>query len=105
MNTYELMVLYFSELKGETLKKEQTKLKDQLKALGGNLLSVDNIGIKDLAYEMKKQTRANYLVANFELDSLKLQDLNLWLTREDKTILRFLISKVNKKVTEETKKE
>ena len=105
MNTYELMVLYFSDLKGETLKKEQTKLKDQLKSLGGVVASVDNLGIKELAYEMNKQNRANYMVVNFDIDPLKVAELNLWLTREDKAILRFLITKVNKKDTEKTKKK
>ena len=93
------MVLYLPDLKGETLKQELKKFKAKVKELGGEVVSEDNIGLKDLAYEMNKQTQANYYVAVISLDPTKVDDINLWLKREDKTVLRFLITKVNSKDT------
>jgi len=105
MNTYELMILYFPNLKGETLKSEQKKLKDKVKELGGSVVSEDNMGLKSLAYEMNKQIQANYFLVVFTLDPLETANLNLWLKREESTVLRFLVTKVNKKDTETKKKK
>jgi len=98
------MVLYLPELKGETLKKEQKKLKTQIESLGGSIVSESDLGLKNLAYEMNKQTQANFFVVVVELDPKKVEDLTLWLKREEKTVLRSLITKVNSKDTETEKK-
>lgn len=94
MNKYEIMVLYFSELKGETLKKEHKLLSETIKSFDGEVDSVEDWGLKDLAYEMKKQTQANYYLVNMGLDATKVADLDLWLKRQNKTVLRHLITKV-----------
>lgn len=94
MNKYELMVIYDSGLKEDEVKKNISTLKDKIKDLKGNLTNEDYWGLKDLAYEISKSTKAYYLVLNFEMEPVEAKELSAWLSTED-SILRDLLTKIN----------
>jgi small subunit ribosomal protein S6 len=95
MNSYELMVIYNPTITEAEVKKHIEGVKVKIKDLGGKVKAEDFWGLKDLAYPMKKFTQAYYTVINFEQDGIKVVDLNAYLNRQEKEIIRSLISIVN----------
>jgi small subunit ribosomal protein S6 len=94
MNKYELMVIYNSGLKEDEVKKNISTLKDKIKDLKGNLTSEDYWGLKDLAYEINKATKAYFLVVKAELEPASAKNLSVWISGQA-SILRNLLTKVN----------
>ncbi len=95
MNSYELMVIYNPTLTEAEVKKHIDLVKAKIKDLGGKVSGEDFWGLKDLAYPMKKFTQAYYTVLNFEQDGIKIVELNAYLNRQEKEIVRSLVSVVN----------
>ncbi len=62
----------------------------------GKINKIENLGLKYLAYSIKKNNRANYIVMNVYIDSRKVNDISNDLKFNNK-ILRFLIIKLSKK--------
>lgn len=57
-------------------------------------ISQDHMGLKELAYEVGKNTKGDFWVLNLNSDSpIKMKDLNLLLNREP-NIIRYLTLKV-----------
>ena len=94
MNTYELMVIYGSSIKESDVKDHISSIKDKIKELGGKTTKEDYWGLKRLAYEMKKNTSAYYIVLNLELPGEQIDALKAWFNREDEKVLRILLTKV-----------
>jgi len=94
MNKYELMVIYDSSLKEDEVKKNISTLKDKIKDLKGTLINEDYWGLKDLAYEINKSTKAYYIVLTMELEAGSAKELTAWLSGEE-GILRDLLTKIN----------
>lgn len=94
MNKYELMVVYNSDLKEDEVKKNISTLTDKVKELKGSVSKEDFWGLKDLAYEINRQTKAYYLVLNFEMDSQSVSELEA-LVKADESVLRHLLTRVN----------
>jgi len=94
MNKYELMVIYDSSLKEDEVKKNISTLKDKIKELKGSLTNEDYWGLKDLAYEINKASKAYYLVLKADMEADSAKGLNSWLADEE-SILRNLLTKTN----------
>lgn len=94
MNKYELMVIYNSGLKEDEVKKSISTLKDKIKDLKGEVTKEDYWGLKDLAYEIKKASKAYYFVVNTDMESDSAKNLTKWVSGQD-SILRSLLTKVN----------
>lgn len=77
------------------VKKHIDSVKAKIKDLGGKVNGEDFWGLKDLAYPMKKFTQAYYEVITMELDGIKVVDLNSFLNRQEKEVVRSLVSLVN----------
>ena len=93
MNKYENVVIVDPNLDEEALNKlieRFTKLINK----HGKVMTVENIGLKQLAYEIKKNKEAYYVVYNFESEPSFIEELqrNYRITDE---ILKFLVIKVD----------
>ena len=90
MNLYEIMHIIDPALSEEELEKEIEKLKSDITGRGGNILDLDEIGRRQLAYEIKKRTDGVYLLINAELPPEAIAPLKDEL-RLRESILRTLI--------------
>ena len=84
---YQLVVV----LNPKTEEKEKV-LKKVTDWLDNNKIEVssDHMGLKDLAYEINKNTKGDFWILNLDADSpLKVNELNLLLNRES-NIIRYL---------------
>lgn len=87
---YELMVVVSPEVELETDKKQTDFLK---KILGEDVTvtSITSLGKKQLAYAIKKQTQATYLVAELTAAAIKVGDIEKK-TRLNDQVLRYLLT-------------
>ena len=93
MNKYESVIIIDPNLTEEALK----ALEDRFTGLineNGKVESVENMGKKRLAYEIKKNKEAIYLLINFEANPSSIAELerNYRITDE---ILKFIIVRKN----------
>ncbi len=88
------MVIYNSGLKEDEVKKSISTLKDKIKDLKGNLTNEDYWGLKDLAYEINKATKAYFLVVKAELEPDSAKSLSMWISGQA-SVLRNLLTRVN----------
>ena len=95
MKAYELMVIYKSNIKDAGAKKDLASLTKQITSLKGKVTKEDYWGIKDMAYIMEKQTQGYYAVINFEMDPAQIKSLSTWLSQQEHSILRFLLTENN----------
>ena len=65
MNKYESVVIISPNLEGEAIKALITKFSDLINT-DGTVSSVDELGKKKLAYEIKKNKEGYYIVFKFE---------------------------------------
>ncbi len=92
---YELMLV--SKIgKGEEL---LSLVEKNLKNASAVDLVVDKLGKKPLAYTIKKQTEAEFIVMNFNVDGAAISDLTDILRLEQENLLRYLLTvRKNKKI-------
>ncbi|MDO8686832.1 MAG: 30S ribosomal protein S6 [Candidatus Berkelbacteria bacterium] len=83
MKTYEITFITKEDLK-------EKPVKEDLEKLGGKILSISGIGEKNFTYPIKKEAKGFYTTISFEIDPVKLIDLNKKLSLHD-DILRHLI--------------
>lgn len=101
-NLYELMLLNRPELNEKDEKKIFTRLDEIISGKGKVIKSV-NLGKKQLAYRIKKQSEGIYWVLNLNLTSSEVPAFSQKISMEE-NVLRFLILKKDEKI-EEPKKE
>ena len=96
MNTYEAMIIFKPELKDDEIKKNIKDINAKVSTFGGKILTEDNWGMKNFAYEMDKKTKGYYYISTFELDSLKVSDLTTWINLQNEGVLRSMITVISK---------
>jgi len=89
---YEIMVLLVPDLGEKGTEDSLNEVRDLIKENGGEIYHEDIWGVRDLAYVIRKQERGYYAVFNFEMDPLKLHELNQPLTLQNE-VLRYLVTK------------
>ena len=89
MNKYESVIIINPNCTDEALKALESKFTGLINQ-NGNVESVENMGKKRLAYEIKKNTEAIYMTINFEAkpDSIAELERNYRIT--DK-VLKFIV--------------
>ncbi len=90
MKKYEIMYILKSSLDDAARKAEIEKLHGILTANGGKVTNVNEWGLRELAYEIKKETKGYYVVVKVETDSVDLKEFDR-LTRFDTNVLRTLV--------------
>lgn len=86
---YEMMVLARADAKESDSKREEIIKK--LLGDSGTVKKVFSLGKKQLAYPIKKQTEAVYLLVNVEAEALVLNEINKR-AKLNEEILRFLLT-------------
>jgi small subunit ribosomal protein S6 len=91
LNQYELVVLYHPDLEVDLTKAEE-KVKKILESNGGKVTATDNWGKRKLAYIIKKQEHAVYVVYTVEMPGpgIKKVESTLNITSE---VLRYLLTR------------
>ena len=97
MNHYELIFIVNPQQSKES--KLFDKCKDQISAVGGELYRAEDIGLRDLAYQIDDCSKGHYFLLNFECEPNKLKELET-LFKFNESILRSLIVKKRRAETD-----
>ncbi len=94
MNKYESVVIVNPNLEEESIKNLINKFSDLINT-DGNIISVEEIGKRRLAYEIKKQKEGFYIVIKFEAKPELIAELerNYRITDE---VMKFIVVKEEK---------
>ena len=76
MKTYEMLYVLDSAVADEAKDAVQKKFEDVVTSLGGNVVSVDKLGAKKLAYPINYKTDGNYVVFTFEAEGSVIKELD-----------------------------
>jgi small subunit ribosomal protein S6 len=91
MSQYEIAVLYHPDLEVDLTKAEE-KVAKLFTSNGGKVVATDNWGKRKLAYVIKKQEHAVYVLYTVELPGEALQKIESTLNITDE-VIRYLITK------------
>lgn len=90
---YECVVLYNDELTIEQIKYRIRKWVATIKAGGGKVVKVDELGIRQLAHEVKAHKEAYYVIYYFYTDANQITNLERML-RISSDVLKFIILRI-----------
>jgi len=76
MNKYETMAVLNPDLDDDGTEAMFEKISDAIEDNDGEIVNVDNWGVKELAYEINDLKSGYYLVINFEGENKTLDKLN-----------------------------
>jgi small subunit ribosomal protein S6 len=91
MNGYEIAVLYHPDLEID-LEKATTKVEKIFTDNGGKVVNVDNWGKRKLAYPVKKNESAVYVIYSADLPGEAVRKIEAMLNITDE-VIRFLITR------------
>ena len=91
MKKYELMYILMPTLSDEELEKENEKLQKLLTDNGAQITGVNKWGRRDLAYEIKKQTKGYYVVVELNAEGA-IVDQATKVRLLDEKVMRFLFT-------------
>jgi len=100
MQKYELLTALLPNLKSEDLQEFNQAIQKKIKELKGEFIQENVLGCKALAYSIKKQKYANYVLFCFSLGAENFLKFKKWLEARE-GLLRFLIIKVKELKKEE----
>jgi small subunit ribosomal protein S6 len=89
MAYYESVLVFRQDLTESQVKEKATKFEGIIKELGGSVKSTEMWGLKNLAYIIRKNRKAHYVLLNVELSGAQVSELERRL-RIDEDVIRFL---------------
>ena len=95
MNHYEAVFITTPVLNTDEYTRTVKKYLDFLEKNGGELVSKEDWGIKQLAYPIQKKTTGFYTLMEFQLDPQAIRRLEIEFKR-DENIMRFLTTRFDK---------
>lgn len=95
MKNYELMYILNPEIAAEDIQAKNASLQKIITDNGGKITGVKEWGMRELAYEIKKQKKGYYVVIDFTADNRALDEFNRIVSLDSK-VLRFLITLASK---------
>ena len=91
MRKYEIMYILKADLEEATRKEVMDKLAKIITDNGGKVEKTDeSMGLRELAYPIKDQTKGYYVVLNVSMDNVAINEFNR-LVRINPSVLRHLI--------------
>ena len=90
MNKYESVCILTSKLTNEEVANEIAKIQTTIKEFSDLPISIENIGKKKLAYEIKKNTEGIYLVIHFQAESECIYELERFYRIND-NVIKFMV--------------
>ena len=97
MNHYELIFIVNPQQSKES--KLFDKCKDQISAVGGELYRAEDIGLRDLAYQIDDCSKGHYFLLNFECEPSNLKEIET-LFKFNESILRSSLVRKRRAETE-----
>ena len=94
MAYYESVLVFRQDLTEPQVKEKAEKFTNIIKELGGNVKSTEFWGLKNLAYVIRKNRKAHYVMLNIELSGSQITELERR-SRIDEDIIRFLNVRVD----------
>ncbi len=98
MAYYESVLVFRQDLTESQVKEKAAKFTDIIKELGGDVKSTEFWGLKNLAYVIRKNRKAHYVMLNIELDGANIAELERR-SRIDEDVIRFLNVRVDELAT------
>jgi len=96
MRNYEVTFIVDPVLSGEEIKTTAQAYSDMLKGAGANIVHIDEMGLRTLAYPINKRNSGVYYCIEFQSENGEFtDDLELAL-RRDERIMRFLTFRLDK---------
>lgn len=95
MNLYELMFIQNPDLGEEDQGKLFTRFKNTIDKNGGEIIRIDDMGIRGLAYKIQKKPRGHYFLSYLEGPGSMIPEIERFL-RIDENIMRFVVVKLDK---------
>ena len=89
MAFYESVLVFRQDLTDAQVKERAKKFTDIIAELGGAVKSTEFWGLKNLAYIIRKNKKAHYVMFNIELDGAQLSEYERRM-RIDEDLIRFL---------------
>ncbi len=94
MAYYESVLVFRQDLTEPQVKEKAAKYTEIIKELGGEVKSTEFWGLKNLAYVIRKNRKAHYVMFNVELAGDKIAELERR-ARIDEDVIRFLNVRVS----------
>jgi len=92
-NKIKYQIVLVLDPKAEKRESIIEKIGSFLEGMGAKIAKKDNMGIKELAYEINKNSKADFWVMDIDSEkSLRFNDFNVFLNREV-NVIRYLILK------------
>jgi small subunit ribosomal protein S6 len=95
MAFYESVIVFRGDLTESQVRDKAAKYTEIIKELGGEVKSAEFWGLKNLAYVIRKNKRAHYVMLNVVLDGSKIAEYERRL-RIDEDVVRYLDTRVEK---------
>lgn len=95
MAFYESVLVFRQDLTEPQVKEKAEKFTQIIKELGGDVKSTEFWGLKNLAYVIRKNRKAHYVMLNIELPGSQIKELERR-ARIDEDVIRFLNVRVEK---------
>jgi len=95
MNNYETVFITTPVLSKDEYTRTVRKYTDFIEKNGGEVISREDWGIKQLAYPIQKKTTGFYTLLDFKLDPLLVKKFEIEF-RRDEHVMRFLTTKLDK---------
>ena len=95
MNLYEMMYIQNPDLGEEDQEKLLTRLKNTIGKNGGEIIRINDMGVRGLSYKIQKKPRGHYFLSYLEGPGSMIPEIERFL-RIDENILRFVIVKLDK---------
>ena len=94
MAYYESVLVFRQDLTEPQVKEKAAKFTEIIKELGGDVKSSEFWGLKNLAYVIRKNRKAHYVMLNIELPGEQIAELERR-SRIDEDVIRFLNVRVD----------
>jgi small subunit ribosomal protein S6 len=97
---YELMKIVNPDIREDTVEKVIGRFQNNVKKNGGEVIRIEDMGIKTMAYKIQKKTRGHYFLSYLEGPGSMLSEIERTL-RIDENVIRFIIIKLDEHVKRE----
>ncbi len=98
MAFYESVLVFRQDLTESQVKEKAAKFTEIIKELGGDVKSTEFWGLKNLAYVIRKNRKAHYVMLNVEMDGAQITEFERR-ERIDEDVIRFLNVRVDELAT------
>lgn len=100
MLLYEIMFILNPEMGEDEREKFVTRLKNTIGKNKGEVIRFDDWGLKSLTYKIKKRSRGQYFLMYLEGPGSMIAEIERML-RIDENVIRFVVVKLDSKLTRE----